>query len=145
MLDSEIGFTDRGGEQLFEADPGNRCFSAAAQGNNWLKMEGCIPFHTITSPFQKTALRRALFTTQSFMSTKHVQQQTAQQNNRRHPTAVWPPGTSLIIKEEWHVEERGRGQEDKSHSYKLTNQLINLKKNKLCELLWASFPGEVGS
>lgn len=70
MPDSEIGFTDRGGEQLFEADPGNRCFAAAAQGNNWLKMESCIPFHTTTSPFRKIALRGALFTTRSFMSTK---------------------------------------------------------------------------
>lgn len=55
MPDSELGFTDRLGEQLFKVGPG-RCFAAAAEGNNEdnrAVQAGCIPFHTTTLPFPK--------------------------------------------------------------------------------------------
>lgn len=64
MPGSELGLTDRWGEQLFKVGPGNRCFAAAAKGNDWPKMNiaglsmqagffSCIPFHTTTLPFPK--------------------------------------------------------------------------------------------
>ena len=39
MPDTELGFTDRLAEQLFKVGPGSRCFAAAAEGSDWLKME----------------------------------------------------------------------------------------------------------
>jgi len=36
MPESELGFTDRLGEQLFTVGPGSRCL---AEGNDWLNVE----------------------------------------------------------------------------------------------------------
>lgn len=99
----------------------------------------CIPFHTTTSPFPKKHWGRLCSALNHSCHQNNAEQQTARQNNRRHTTAVWPPGTSLIIKEEWHVEERGCGRWSKSPSYKFTNQLINLRKT-----MWA-FVGKLPS
>lgn len=109
MPESELGFTDRWSEQLFKAGPGNRCFAVAAEGNDWPKMEMAglstrlFQLHSFEHP-KLTPPPKKTPTIQPVMSTKHVGQQTAQQNNRRHGDAVQPPETSLIIKEDRHVE-----------------------------------------
>lgn len=48
------------------------------------------------------------------MTTAHAEQQTAAQSNRRHITAVWAAETALIIKDEWHAEERESGHDSES-------------------------------
>lgn len=123
MLESELGFTDRWGEQLFTVGPENRALVAAAEGNDWLKMGqadffSCIPSHVTTSPF------RAVLATQPFMLTKHLSNY---QHDRGAPRPV-TSGNFLYFKEEWHAEERGCEHVNKSPLYRLTNQLINLKK-----------------
>lgn len=98
MPESELGFTDRLGEQLFKVGPGSRCFPAATEGYDWLKMDitgtsmqaDFIQLHSFPRDnftFPKRTLGSALFNTQPFVTIKHVEQQTAQQLHRRHTTA----------------------------------------------------------
>lgn len=86
-------------------------------GDGWAEQAGRSFSAAFLSTWQlhlpKTKLRRALSPTQPFMTMG-----SSKQNNRRHTRAMWPLGTSLSIKEKWHVEERGCEHVTKSLSNK---------------------------